>query len=120
MAQNGQLFRTSSKVVARTCVTRDAVKRDPCRHAGASSLTVHPVYASSLTVHPEVQAALDCGRPVVALETTIVTHGMPYPHNVQTALQVEDIIRSHGVVPATIGIVRGQVIVGQWLHNTGG
>ncbi|MDO4484424.1 MAG: pseudouridine-5'-phosphate glycosidase, partial [Clostridia bacterium] len=60
----------------------------------------------------EVQAALDAGKPVVALESTIISHGMPYPKNVETALQVEKIIRDHGAVPATIAIIKGKLTVG--------
>ena len=54
-----------------------------------------------LDVSPEVAEALRLGRPVVALESTIISHGMPYPQNVETALAVEDIIRANGAVPAT-------------------
>ena len=55
-----------------------------------------------LDIAPEVQQALTEGRPVVALESTIISHGMPYPQNVETALNVEKIIRENGAVPATI------------------
>ena len=55
-----------------------------------------------LDIAPEVQSALDQGRPVVALESTIISHGMPYPQNVETALLVEKTIREEGAVPATI------------------
>ena len=54
-----------------------------------------------LDVAPEVQEALKAGKPVVALESTIISHGMPYPQNVETALNVEKIIRDGGAVPAT-------------------
>ena len=60
----------------------------------------------------EVQQALDNNIPVVALESTIISHGMPYPQNVQTALNVEKIIRENGCVPATIGIIDGVPIIG--------
>jgi len=60
----------------------------------------------------EVKAALDTGRPVVALETTIVTHGMPYPVNVRTARSLEAIIRAEGAVPATIAIMDGTILIG--------
>ncbi|MDD6467719.1 MAG: pseudouridine-5'-phosphate glycosidase [Erysipelotrichaceae bacterium] len=63
-------------------------------------------------VNPEVQKALDENRPVVALESTIISHGMPYPQNVETALAVEKIIRENGAVPATIGIIDGVGVVG--------
>ena len=55
-----------------------------------------------LDIAPEVQKALDEGRPVVALESTIISHGMPYPQNVETALKVEQIIRDAGAVPALL------------------
>ena len=65
-----------------------------------------------LDIAPDVQRALDEGRPVVALESTIISHGMPYPQNVETALNVEDIIRSHGAVPATIAVIGGRLKAG--------
>ncbi len=60
----------------------------------------------------EVEAALEEDEPVVALESTIIAHGMPYPENVETALEVEEVVRSTGAVPATIGIIDGEVKVG--------
>lgn len=65
-----------------------------------------------MKINPEVAKALKENRPVVALESTIISHGMPYPKNVETALKVEETIRSHGAVPATIGIINGEPIVG--------
>ncbi len=65
-----------------------------------------------LDISPEVAAALAEGRPVVALESTIISHGMPYPQNVQTALQVERIVRDNGAVPATIAIIGGRLKAG--------
>ena len=65
-----------------------------------------------LDIAPEVQEALKSGRPVVALESTIISHGMPYPQNVETALWVEDIIRSHGACPATIAVIGGRMKAG--------
>lgn len=61
---------------------------------------------------PEVLAAMESGQPVVALESTIIAHGMPYPKNVETALAVNDVIRKNGAVPATIGIINGRMKVG--------
>ena len=58
-----------------------------------------------LDIKPEVAEALAAGKPVVALESTIISHGMPYPQNVETALAVEKIIRENGAVPATIAII---------------
>ncbi|GKU25997.1 pseudouridine-5'-phosphate glycosidase [Clostridium folliculivorans] len=65
-----------------------------------------------LDINPEVKKALEEGRPVVALESTIISHGMPYPQNVSTALAVEQIIRDNGAVPATIAILGGVLKVG--------
>ena len=67
---------------------------------------------SYLDIAPEVQQALSLGGAVVALESTIISHGMPYPQNVATALQVEDEVRQHGAVPATIAIVNGRLKAG--------
>ncbi|HZZ57945.1 MAG TPA: pseudouridine-5'-phosphate glycosidase [Opitutaceae bacterium] len=61
---------------------------------------------------PPVAAALAQGQPVVALESTLITHGLPHPDNVQTALAMEDAVRAAGAVPATIAIVRGRITVG--------
>lgn len=65
-----------------------------------------------LDLHPDVAAALADGRPVVALESTIVSHGMPWPQNVETALAVEAEVRAHGAVPATCAIVAGRLKAG--------
>ncbi|RZF35016.1 hypothetical protein LSTR_LSTR013033 [Laodelphax striatellus] len=65
-----------------------------------------------IDVLPEVKVALKNNLPVVALESTIITHGMPYPSNLETALDVENIVRDQGAVPATIGVIDGRVKVG--------
>ena len=65
-----------------------------------------------LDIAPEVAAALAEGKPVVALESTIISHGMPYPQNVETALAVEKIVRDNGAVPATIAIIGGRLKAG--------
>ncbi len=65
-----------------------------------------------LTFTDEVREALDSGKPIVALETTIISHGMPYPQNIEMARTVERIIREQGAVPATIGIMDGRVKIG--------
>ena len=65
-----------------------------------------------LDINPGVKVALEQGKPVVALESTIISHGMPYPKNVETALNVEKIIRENGAVPATIAILSGRLKVG--------
>ncbi len=65
-----------------------------------------------LAIHPEVKEALEKGRPVVALESTIISHGMPYPQNIETAKAVEEVIRANGAIPATIAIFEGKCYVG--------
>ena len=65
-----------------------------------------------LDIAPEVAEALAAGKPVVALESTIISHGMPYPQNVETALAVEKIIRDGGAVPATIAVLGGRLKAG--------
>ncbi len=69
-------------------------------------------YNKYLDVALEVREALAAGKPVVALESTIISHGMPYPQNVQTALNVEKIVRDNGAVPATVAILGGRLKVG--------
>jgi pseudouridine-5'-phosphate glycosidase len=71
-------------------------------------MTMHPF----LLFSPEVQAARAAGKPVVALESTIISHGMPYPQNVETARAVEGVIRAEGAVPATIAVIDGRICVG--------
>lgn len=65
-----------------------------------------------MDILPEVQEALDNGKPVVALESTIISHGMPYPKNLETAKECERILRENGVVPATTAIINGRIKVG--------
>lgn len=65
-----------------------------------------------INILPEIQEALDSGRPVVALESTIVAHGMPYPQNLETAKRLESIVRSGGAVPATVAVIRGKLQIG--------
>ena len=78
-----------------------------------------------LDVAPEVAEALKAGKPVVALESTIISHGMPYPKNVETALNVEKVIRDNGAIPATIAIIGGRLKAGlskdeiEYLGKTG-
>ncbi|MEO6005691.1 MAG: pseudouridine-5'-phosphate glycosidase [Opitutus sp.] len=67
---------------------------------------------SLLTFSPEVTAARSSGIPLVALESTIITHGMPYPQNVETARRVEDCVRAAGAVPATIAVMGGRIRIG--------
>ncbi|MFC3834000.1 MULTISPECIES: pseudouridine-5'-phosphate glycosidase [Deinococcus] len=74
--------------------------------------TAKPSVLPYLDLHPEVAAALDAGRAVVALESTIISHGMPFPQNVEMARGVEDVVRAHGAVPATIAVLGGRLKVG--------
>ncbi|KAM8751839.1 uncharacterized protein AB9X84_013244 [Acanthopagrus schlegelii] len=67
---------------------------------------------SHFRVHPSVSQALAENKPVVALESTIITHGMPYPHNLSTAKEVEAMVRAEGATPATVGVIEGEVRVG--------
>lgn len=82
-------------------------------------------YNRYLDVNSEVEQALREGRPVVALESTIISHGMPYPQNVETALKVEQVVREHGAVPATIAVLAGRLKAGltpeeiEYLGKTG-
>lgn len=73
---------------------------------------INPTVAAYLDIHPEVAAALAEGRAVVALESTIISHGMPFPQNVEMARGVEDVVREHGAVPATIAVLGGRLKVG--------
>ena len=70
------------------------------------------MFKKFMDINPEVEKALEEGVPVIALESTIIAHGMPYPKNVETALAVEDVIRKNGAVPATIGIIHGRIKIG--------
>ncbi|WP_259781094.1 pseudouridine-5'-phosphate glycosidase [Aestuariispira ectoiniformans] len=65
-----------------------------------------------LDIHPDVAQALAEGRPVVALESTIISHGLPWPQNLEVARDLEAVIREEGAVPATVGIVKGRIVVG--------
>ena len=65
-----------------------------------------------LDIQPEIKAALDAHKPVVALESTILSHGMPYPENLGFAAKVEQVVRDNGAVPATMAIIGGRLKVG--------
>ncbi len=69
-------------------------------------------YRDYLSVTPEIQKALDEGKPVVALESTILSHGMPYPENLEFAAKVEEVVRAEGAIPATTAIIGGKLKVG--------
>ncbi|XP_074591164.1 pseudouridine-5'-phosphate glycosidase-like [Curcuma longa] len=72
----------------------------------------------SLKIAPDVNDALLHGNPVVALESTIISHGMPYPQNLQTAKEVQAILKANGVVPATIAILDGVPCIGMSALST--
>ncbi|KAH9858112.1 indigoidine synthase A-like protein [Lenzites betulinus] len=82
-----------------------------------SSLAAALKKHAPIDVHPEVQEARAHRRPLVALETTIVTHGMPYPANLETARSVESNVRKAGAIPATIGLIEGRVKIGLEPHE---
>jgi len=73
---------------------------------------VNDAITPHLDINPNVKKAMDCRSPIIALESTIICHGMPYPKNVQTAIQAEQIARDNGVIPATIAIINGRLKVG--------
>lgn len=68
--------------------------------------------AELLKLHPDVASALAAGRPVVALESTLITHGLPYPINLEVARAMEETVRENGATPATIAVLQGQITVG--------
>jgi len=77
-----------------------------------TDLTIPAAAQSLMAFSPEVADARAAGRPLVALESTIISHGMPYPQNVQTAREVEAIVREQGAVPATIAVLDGRIRIG--------
>ena len=79
---------------------------------GAVTSRAGSVLAVHATIHPEVAEALDAGRPVVALESTIISHGLPRPDNLRVAREIEDSVRAGGAVPATIAVVGGVPRIG--------
>uniref|UniRef100_A0A8D9AIM1 Pseudouridine-5'-phosphate glycosidase n=1 Tax=Cacopsylla melanoneura TaxID=428564 RepID=A0A8D9AIM1_9HEMI len=83
-----------------------------CLKQCRSSRSVRKFHSSLIDIHPEVQNAFQKNLPVLSLESTILTHGMPYPHNVSTAIEVQNIARHQGAVPATIAIIEGRIKVG--------
>ena len=82
-----------------------------------SSLSAALTNGAPIDIHPEVRDALENQKPVVALETTIVTHGMPQPTNLETARSVEAIVRTQGAIPATMGIIQGRIKIGLEAHE---
>ncbi|MFC4638026.1 pseudouridine-5'-phosphate glycosidase [Deinococcus hohokamensis] len=77
-----------------------------------SQTAQNPDLAALMDLHPEVDAALRAGLPVVALESTIISHGMPFPQNVEMARGVEAVVREHGATPATIAVLGGRLKIG--------
>ena len=69
-------------------------------------------FSDYLDIHPNVQEAIKNGDPIVALESTIISHGMPYPKNIETAIMVEETVRSNKAIPATIAIINGRLKIG--------
>ncbi|KAF5384895.1 hypothetical protein D9615_001481 [Tricholomella constricta] len=96
--------RTSRKLSLRTLASRTA--------RTFSLLSTALERDAPIDIHPEVQHGLATNRPVVALETAVVTHGFPYPDNLKLAMSLETIIRSTGSIPATIGVIGGRIKIG--------
>ncbi len=78
-------------------------------------MTLSKINPTYFDIHPEVRDALQRGRAIVALESTVISHGLPFPENIQLAMELEDIIRSHHAVPATIALLEGKFKIG--LHE---
>src|SRR5699024_6612447 len=93
----------------KTIETSYTVRQDLDEHQLLKNLEEMKQY---LSITDEVQRALDENKPVVALESTIISHGMPYPQNVEMAKEVEQIVRENGAVPATIAIIDGKIKIG--------
>jgi len=85
-------------------------------HTSSPSSPTNTSPSSSLSdlllIQPHIQQAIQLNQPVIALESTIITHGMPYPSNYDTAREVENIVKQHGCIPATIAILNGKICVG--------
>ncbi|XP_071855180.1 uncharacterized protein [Apostichopus japonicus] len=99
------MWRRSLKLWSRNSLNRKKFK--------SQGKYFHQVQSSEhISVHPRIQDAVSSGQPVVAFESTIITHGMPYPENLKTAHDVEKIALDQGVLPATVGVIKGKVCVG--------
>lgn len=70
------------------------------------------ILPTSISLHPDISRALNSKSPIVALETTVITHGLPFPENLQLAMEMETIVKNNGAVPSTIGLLDGKIIVG--------
>ncbi|KAI6008229.1 indigoidine synthase A-like protein [Pisolithus orientalis] len=102
-----------------SCTVSSALRRvslshetHPCRRFLTSQFRSLQETGAPVDIHPEVEEALSHNKPVVALESTIITHGMPYPTSIDMARSVENTVRSTGCIPATIGIIDGRVKIG--------
>ena len=84
----------------------------PARLGPRRYLSLTSIRSSSFKISQEVQNAVNHDKPIVALESTIISHGMPYPKNYETAIEVESIVRENGAIPATIAILNGNIHVG--------
>ena len=73
---------------------------------------IRPTMDNIIAYHSEVESALNEGRPLVALESTVITHGLPYPQNVETAMAMEAAVREGGATPATIAVLGGRLTAG--------
>src|SRR5947209_20568959 len=101
-----------SVLSAEKSVGRDSFLPNPEPLIAHCSLLRRGVGMNLLDIRDDVRAALDAGEPVVALESTIIAHGFPYPDNLRLAERVEEVVRAAGAVPATIGLVNGRIVVG--------
>ena len=97
---------------AKNLAVRASSRMLPARLGPRKHLSLTSIRSSSFTISPEVQSAVNQNKPIVALESTIISHGMPYPKNYETAIEVESIVRENGAVPATIAILNNNIHVG--------
>lgn len=99
------------------CLSRGTVTAEMLRYVSKMFLGgLQRRFISQFRFSSEVRSALKNGEPVVALESTVITHGMPYPDNVKTAMDVEQVVRRAGSVPATVAVIKGDVCVGLTEH----
>ena len=75
-------------------------------------------YRDYLSITPEIEEAIRSNKPVVALESTILSHGMPYPENMEFAYRVEEVVRGEGAIPATTAVIGGKLKVGLTSRGT--
>ena len=98
--------------LSRCCRLPRAATRPSRTLSSASALHLALKRHAPLDIHPEVDDAITSNKPIVALETALVTHGVPFPENLELATSLENIVRSAGAIPATIGLVGGRVKIG--------